>query len=133
MTDLEFAPAPEPVDTDGDTLPDAEDPYVFFPNTLLLVRSAFSGIPCECLCGDFDGDCIHSATDAAAVNGCVAFIRFDCVSERDEVAPPINGFYSATDASLINRVAGFVDPAYTLECGLRPKGTCEGDTGVSCF
>ena len=51
----------------------------------------------------------------------------------DEVAPPINGFYNATDASLINRVAGFADPAYTFECGLRPEGICGADTGVSCF
>ncbi len=54
------------------------------------------------------------------------------LSERDEVAPPINDFYSATDAALINRVAGFVNPAYTLICGRRPEGTCGGLTGVSC-
>ena len=94
--------------------------------------SNFSGIPDECLCGDFDGNGSLSATDAARVNGCAAFVRFDCVPERDEVSPPINGFYSATDASLINRVAGFALPAYTLECGLRPEGACGGDTGVSC-
>ncbi len=133
MTDLDFLPAPKPVDTDGDTLPDAEDPCVFFPNTLPLVISNLSGIPDECLGGDFDGNGSLSATDAAAVNACAGFVRFDCVSERDEVSPPINGFYSATDASLINRVAAFVNPAYTLECGLRPEGTCGGDTGVSCF
>jgi hypothetical protein len=55
------------------------------------------------------------------------------VSERDEVSPPIDGFYSATDADLVNRVAAFIDPAYALECGLRPEGTCGGETGVSCF
>jgi hypothetical protein len=60
-------------DTDGDTLCDDEDPCKSFPNTLPLVRSPFSGIPCECLCGDFDGDCFHSATDAAAINDCAAF------------------------------------------------------------
>ncbi len=92
-----------------------------------------SGIPDECLCGDFDGDGFHSATDAAAVNDCSAFLRSDCVSERDEVAPPIDGFYSATDADLINRVSSFLDPAYALICGRRPEGTCGGDTGVACF
>ncbi len=119
-------------DTDGDTLCDDEDPCKSFPNTLPLVTSNFSGIPDECLCGDFDGNGSLSATDAAAVNACAAFVRSDCVSERDEVSPPINGFYSATDASLINRVAAFVDPAYTLICGRRPEGTCGGLTGVSC-
>ncbi len=94
--------------------------------------SNFSGIPDECLCGDFDGSGSLSATDAAAINKCAAFVSFDCVAERDEVAPPINGRVSATDASLINRVAGFVDPAYTLICGRRPEGTCGGLTGVSC-
>jgi sugar lactone lactonase YvrE len=120
-------------DTDGDTLCDDEDPCKHFANTLPLVISGFSGIPDECLCGDFDGDGFHSATDAAAINDCAAFIRFDCVSERDEVAEPFDGFYSATDADLVNRVAAFLDPAYTLKCGLRPEGTCGGDTGVSCF
>ncbi len=120
-------------DSDGDTLCDDEDPCKLFPNTLPLVISGHSGIPDECLCGDFDGDGWHSATDAAAVNACAAFLRFDCVSERDEVAPPIDGFCSATDAHLINRVAAFIDPAYTLECGLRPEGTCGGRTGVPCF
>ena len=119
--------------SDGDLLCDDEDPCKFFTNTLPLVISGFSGIPDECLCGDFDGDGFHSATDAAAVNDCAAFLRFDCVSERDEVAPPIDGFYSATDADLINRVSSFLDPAYTLACGLRPEATCGGDTGVSCF
>ncbi len=120
-------------DTDGDTLCDDEDPCRSFPNTLPLVRSPFSGIPCECLCGDFDGDCFHSATDAAAINECAAFIRFDCVSERDEVSEPIDGFCTATDAELVNRVAGFLEYAYTLQCGLRPEGTCGGLTGVPCF
>ncbi len=133
MTDLDFAPAAEPLDTDGDTLPDAEDPCVFFPNTLPLMTSGFSGIPDECLCGDFDGDGFHSATDAAAINDCAAFISFACVSERDEVAAPIDGFYSATDADLVNRVAAFLDPAYALTCTRRPEGTCGGDSGVSCF
>jgi len=120
-------------DADGDTLCDDEDPCKSFANTLPLVISNFSGIPDECLCGDFDGDGFHSATDAAAVNDCAAFLRFDCVSERDEVAPPIDGFYSATDADLINRVSSFLDPAYALKCGRRPEGTCGGDTGVACF
>ncbi len=133
MTDLDFAPALERVDTDGDSLPDAEDPCVFFPNTLPLVISGFSGIPDECLCGDFDGDGFHSATDAAAINDCAASISFACVSERDEVAAPIDGFYSATDADLVNRVAAFLDPAYALTCTRRPEGTCGGDSGVSCF
>ncbi len=106
---------------------------MFFANTLPLVISGFSGIPDECLCGDFDGDGFHSATDASAVNDCAAFISFSCVPERDEVSEPIDGFYSATDASLIGGVAGFVVPAYTLQCTLRPEGTCGGDTGVSCF
>jgi hypothetical protein len=78
-------------DTDGDTLCDDEDPCKSFPNTLPLVVNPFSGIPCECMCGDFDGDCFHSATDAAAINDCAAFIRLDCVSERDEVSEPIDG------------------------------------------
>jgi hypothetical protein len=119
--------------SDGDILCDEEDPCKFFTNTLPLVISGFSGIPDECLCGDFDGDGFHSATDAEAINECAAFMRFDCVSERDEVAEPVDGFYSATDADLVNRVAGFLDPAYTLKCGRRPEGTCGGDTGVSCF
>ncbi len=119
-------------DTDGDTLCDDQDPCKFFSNTLPLVISGFSGIPDECLCGDFDGDGFHSATDAAAVNDCAAFLTFDCVSERDEVAPPIDGFYSATDADLINRVAAFIDPVHALTCGRRPEGTCGGDTGVPC-
>ena len=119
--------------SDGDILWDDQDPCKFFTNTLPLVINGFSGIPDECLCGDFDGDGFHSATDAAAVNDCAAFISFTCVSERDEVAPPIDGFYSATDADLINRVAAFIDPAYTLQCGRRPEGTCGGMTGVSCF
>ena len=121
------------LDSDGDGIPDDGDPCKFFPNTLPLVISGFSGIPDECLCGDFDGDGFHSATDAAAVNDCAAFLTFDCVSERDEVVEPIDGFYSATDADLINRVAAFIDPAYTLKCSLRPEGTCGGGTGVSCF
>jgi hypothetical protein len=120
-------------DSDGDTLCNDEDPCKTFPNTLPLVISGFSGIPDECLCGDFDGDAFHSATDAAAINDCAAFTSFDCVPERDEVAEPFDGFYSATDADLVNRVAGFLDPAYALKCGRRPEGTCGGDTGVSCF
>jgi hypothetical protein len=127
-------------DTDGDTLCDDEDPCRFFPNTLPLVRSPFSGIPCECLCGDFDGDCFHSATDAAGVNDCAAFISFACVPERDEVTGPCaggvcinDGFYSAMDADLVGRVSAFLRPAYELKCGLRPEGTCGGLTGVPCF
>jgi hypothetical protein len=120
-------------DTDGDTLCDDEDPCKQFANTLPLVMSGFSGIPDECLCGDFDGDGFHSATDAAAINDCAAFISFACVPERDEVAEPVDGFYSATDADLVNRVAAFLDPAYTLTCARRPEGTCGGLTGVSCF
>ncbi len=126
-------------DSDHDTLCDDEDPCKFFPNTLPLVIDPYSGIPCECLCGDVDGDCFLSATDAAAVAGCAAFVRFDCVSERDEVTGPCgggvcinDGFYSATDAVLVNRVAAFLEPAYVLECGLRPEGTCGGMTGVAC-
>ncbi len=127
-------------DSDGDEIVDGCDACKFFFNTLPLVISGFSGIPDECLCGDFDGDGFHSATDAAAVNDCAAFISIDCVSERDEVTGLCSdgvcindGFYSATDADLINRVAAFIDPAYTLTCGRRPEGTCGGDTGVSCF
>jgi hypothetical protein len=127
-------------DTDGDTLCDDEDPCKHYANTLPLVRSPFSGIPCECLCGDFDGDCFHSATDAAAINDCAAFIRFECVSERDEVTGPCaggvcinDGFYSAMDADLVGRVSAFLIPAYALQCGLRPEGTCSGLTGVPCF
>jgi cysteine-rich repeat protein len=126
--------------TDGDTLCDDEDPCKHYANTLPLVISGFSGIPDECLCGDFDGDGFHSATDAAAINDCAAFIRFDCVSERDEVTGQCaggvcinDGFYSAMDAELVNRVAAFLDPAYALTCGRRPEGTCGGGTGVSCF
>jgi len=120
-------------DTDGDTICDAEDPCVHFANTLPLVISGFSGIPDECLCGDFDGDGFHSATDAAAINDCAAFIRFDCVSLRDEVAAPIDGFYSATDADQVSLVSAFLEPVFQLTCGLRPEGTCGGATGVSCF
>ncbi len=122
-------------DTDGDTLCDDEDPCVAFANTLPIVqREPFSQIPCECLCGDHDGTCTFSATDAAAVNDCSAFIRFDCNSERDDVTgPPYFGDYSATDADLINRVSGFLNPAYTLQCGRRPEGTCGPEIGVSCF
>ena len=120
-------------DSDGDTLCDDEDPCKFFPNTLPLERSDFSGIPCECLCGDSDGDCFHSATDAAAINDCASLIRFDCISERDEVVEPIDGIYSGTDADCVNRVAAFLKPAYTLICPRRPEGTCDGMTGVSCF
>ncbi len=119
-------------DTDGDTLCDDQDPCKNFANTLPLVISGFSGIPDECLCGDFDGNGSHSATDAAAINACAGFVRSDCVSERDEVAPPFDGFYSATDAALVNRVAAFIDPAYALTCGRRPEGTCGVQTGVSC-
>jgi hypothetical protein len=129
-----FFPNPEQDgNRDADILCDEEDPCKFFTNTWPLVIGNPSGIPDECLCGDFDGDGFHSAADVAAINDCAAFIRFDCVSERDEVAEPVDGFYSATDADLVNRVAGFLDPAYTLECGRRPEGTCGGDTGVSCF
>ena len=119
--------------TDGDTICDDEDPCMHWANAVPPIINGFSGIPDNCLCGDFDGDGFHSATDASAVNDCAAFLRFDCVSERDEVAPPIDGFYSATDADLINRVSSFLDPTYTLVCGLRPEGTCGGETGVSCF
>jgi cysteine-rich repeat protein len=129
---LEDACACNGGDTDEDTLCDDEDPCKYYANTLPLVRGS-AGIPKECLCGDFDGDSFHSAADAAAINDCAAFIRFDCVSERDEVAGPFDGFYSATDADLVNRVAAFLDPAYTLTCPRRPEGTCGGDTGVSCF
>ncbi len=94
--------------------------------------SNFSGIPDECLCGDFDGNGSLSATDASAINKCAAFVNFTCVPERDEVSEPYNGFFSATDASLVNRVAAFLDPAYTLICARRLEGTCGGDTGVSC-
>ncbi len=120
-------------DTDGDTICDAEDPCVHFANTLPLVINSFSGIPDECLCGDFDGDGRLTATDAVAINACAAFLRFDCVSDRDEVAPPFNGFYSATDAARVVRVAAFLEPVFQLTCGLRPEGTCGGATGVSCF
>jgi hypothetical protein len=119
-------------DTDGDTLCDDADPCKHFANTQPLVINGFSGVPDDCLCGDFDGDGFHSATDAAAINDCAAFIRSDCVSERDEVAEPFDGFYSATDADLVNRAAAFIDPAYTLQCSLRPEGTCGGLTGVPC-
>ncbi len=120
-------------DTDGDTICDAEDPCAHFANTLPLVISNFSGIPDECLCGDYDGDGFHSATDAAAINDCAAVIPFDCVAERDEVTFPFDGFYSATDADRIARVAAFLGPVFQLTCGLRPEGTCGGATGVSCF
>ncbi len=119
-------------DTDGDTLCDDEDPCKSFPNTLPLVISNFSGIPDECLCGDFDGNGSLSATDAAAISQCAAFASFACVPERDEVSPPYNGFFSATDASLVNKVAGFATPAYTLICARRLEGTCGNGTGVSC-
>jgi hypothetical protein len=129
-----FFPNPEQDgNSDADLLCDEEDPCKFFTNTLPLARNVFSGIPEECMCGDFDGDGFHSATDAAAINDCAAFIRLDCVPERDEVTQPFDGFYSATDADLVNRVAAFIDPAYTLTCPRRPEGTCGGDTGVSCF
>jgi hypothetical protein len=120
-------------DTDGDTLCDDQDPCKFFLNSLPLVISGFSGIPDECLCGDFDGDGFHSATDVAAINECAAFVRFDCVPERDEVTEPFDGFYSATDVDLVRAVATFVDPAYALKCERRPEATCGGGTGVSCF
>ena len=119
-------------DTDADTLCDDQDPCKNFANTLPLVVNPFSGIPCDCMCRDYDGDCFHSATDAAGINDCAALLRFDCVSERDEVAAPVDGLYSATDADLVNRVGAFIDPAYTLTCGLRPEATCGGTTGVSC-
>ncbi len=119
--------------SDGDLLCDEEDPCRFFTNTLPLVISGPSGIPDECLCGDFDGDGFHSVTDAATINECASFVRFDCVSERDEVDGRIDGFYSATDASLVSRVATEIDPAYTLTCGRRPEGTCDSGTGVPCL
>ncbi len=120
-------------DTDGDGLCDDEDPCKFFPNTLpLVISNTVEGIPDECLCGDFDGDGFLGAMDAAAINECAAFMRFDCVSERDEVDGSIDGFYSATDASLVDRVATDIDPAYTLTCGRRPEGTCSEAAGVSC-
>ncbi len=119
-------------DGDGDGIGDACDPCLSFVNTLPLVRSAVSGIPEECLCGDFDGDGFHSATDAAAINDCSAFLRFDCVSDRDDVTPPVRAFFSATDADLVNRVSAFLDPAYLLNCEWRPEETCGEDIGVSC-
>ena len=127
-----FANANQDGDTDGDSLCDAEDPCQSFANSLPLVIHSFSGIPDECLCGDFDGDGFHSATDAAAINDCASFIRSDCVSERDEVDAGFDGFYSATDADLVNRVADSLHAAYTLQCKLRPERTCGGLTGVSC-
>ncbi len=75
-------------DSDGDTLCDDMDPCKTFSNTLPLVISNFSGIPDECLCGDFDGNGSLSATDAAAISQCAAFASFACVPERDEVSPP---------------------------------------------
>ncbi len=122
-----------PDDLTGDGIGDACDPCLHFANNLPLVINGFFGIPDECQCGDFDGDGHHSATDASAISQCAAFVRFDCVSERDEVDGNINGFYSATDASLVNRVAAFLDPAYTLECGIRPEGTCSDAAGVTCI
>ncbi len=128
--------------SDNDTLCDDEDPCKTFDNTLpLQISNPFSGIPDECLCGDFDGDGFLSASDASALNACGAFISFDCVPERDEVVAPFDGFASATDAALVNRVAAFMVPAYTLTCARRPEGTCDPDafdpvlktTGVSCF
>ncbi|TDJ06071.1 MAG: hypothetical protein E2O71_09970 [Deltaproteobacteria bacterium] len=120
-------------DSDGDTLCDDHDPCRSFANSLPLVISGFSGIPDECLCGDFDGDGHHSATDAAAINECASFFRFDCVAERDKLDGRIDGFYTATDAHLVANVAAFLAPAYSLICAHRPEGTCGGDTGVSCF
>jgi hypothetical protein len=118
--------------SDGDLLCDDEDPCRFHTNTLPLDRNVFSGIPKECMCGDFDEDGFHSATDAALINDCAAFISFGCVPERDEVDGNIDGFFSATDAELVNCVAAFACPAYILTCELRPEGTCGGLTGVSC-
>ncbi len=120
-------------DRDGDTLCDDHDPCASFANSLPLVISGFSGIPDECLCGDFDGDGRISATDALFINACAAFRRSDCVPERDEVDGNIDGFFSSTDANLVAAVSAFIKPAYTLTCGRRPEGTCGGDTGVSCF
>ena len=120
-------------DTDGDTLCDDHDPCASFANSLPLMISGSSGIPDECLCGDFDGDGRVSATDAVFINACAAFLRSDCVSGRDEVDGNIDGFLSSTDAKLVGAVSGFSKPAYTLTCGRRPEGTCGGDTGVSCF
>ncbi len=120
-------------DTDGDTLCDDHDPCASFANSLPLVISGSSGIPDECLCGDFDGDGRISATDAVFINACAAFRRSDCVSERDEVDGIIDGFLSSTDANLVRVVSAFIKPTYTLTCGRRPEGTCGGDTGVSCF
>ncbi len=135
---LECAGGVEPCDahggdSDGDTLCDNHDPCASFANSLPLVISGFSGIPDECLCGDFDGDGRLSATDAAAISQCAAFLRFDCVSERDKVDGRTNGFYTATDARLVGAAAAFVAPAYSLICARRPEGTCGGETGVSCF
>ncbi len=120
-------------DSDGDTLCDDHDPCASFANSLPLLISGSSGIPDECLCGDFDGDGLHSATDAAGINQCAAFLRFDCVVERDKVDGRIDGFYTSRDASLVGAVSAFVAPAYSLICARRPEGTCGGDTGVSCF
>lgn len=120
-------------DTDRDTLCDDEDPCKFFPNTLpLVISDTFHGIPDECLCGDFDGDGFVTATDAAAINECAAFLRFDCDPYRDEVDGNFNSWFSATDADLVNRVATFLDPAYLLTCRRRPELTCGGMTGVRC-
>jgi hypothetical protein len=120
-------------DSDRDTLCDDEDPCKFFPNTLpLVISDIFHGIPDECLCGDFDGDGFVTATDAAAINECSAYLRFDCDPRRDDVKGDFDGWFSATDADLVNRVATFFDPAYLLTCSRRPELTCGGMTGVRC-
>ena len=117
-------------DTDGDTICDAEDPCLHFPNTLPLVITSFSGIPDECLCGDFDGNHTLTGGDALAINQCSGFLRFDCDVTRDDVDG--NGVITGNDAARVNRVAGFMDPPYRLTCARRPEGTCGGATGVAC-
>ncbi len=52
--------------------------------------------------------------------------------ERDEVDGNLDGFFSATDADRVNRVASFLDPAYLLACRRRPEATCGGLTDVEC-
>ncbi len=117
-------------DTDGDTLCDDGDPCEHYANTLQLVRGS-TGIPHECLCGDFDSNHFLTGGDAQAINQCAGFVRFDCDVSRDDVDG--NGFLTGNDAARVNKVAGFVDPAYLLTCPRRPEATCGGATGVSCF
>ncbi|TDI96535.1 MAG: hypothetical protein E2O73_12905 [Deltaproteobacteria bacterium] len=59
---------------DSDTLCDDEVPCRSFANTLPLVISNFSSTPDEYLCGDFDGDGIHSATDADLIHCVSSFL-----------------------------------------------------------